>query len=601
MPDIIQLLPDNLANQIAAGEVIQRPASMVKELVENAIDAQATKITIILKDAGKTLTRIIDNGVGMTETDARLSFERHATSKIRTSADLFQIKTKGFRGEALASIAAVAEVEMKTNQDENDIGTHIVIHGSELIVQEPIACPKGTDIVIRRLFYNVPARRKFLKNDTSELRYILQEFHRTCIPHPQIHFELFHNDKLVSSYFPESKKKRIVQVWGNKFEDKLVALVEETEHLNIEGFITTAQGAKKSRGNQYFFINNRYFKSAYLHHAVKAAYGNLIPEGSHPSYALFLTVDPGMVDMNVHPSKQEIKFQDERMVYNLLKAAVRQAIAQHHLIPMVNFDKPSEVISSAFGQNQQKPSSGTSSYERPSTGWKPQEKTEHWKAIYEDLKSSASSDPSVEQKDLFTQPHSEENPVDFNQPLSHLWNSYITYEGKDGLVLIDQFAAHYRVLYELFLERINNDQPMTQLLLFPETLEMGAEETTLIERILPELQAIGFDIEPFGGQTFLLRGIPAINDLGQLNDDSLSLLIQDMIEEKDSKEPFQHRVAKQLAFKAAIRKGQTLDHMEMTFLVSSLFACKEPDYSPNGNRCFIELNQSEIQNRFSNY
>ena len=530
MADIIQLLPDAIANQIAAGEVIQRPASVVKELLENAIDAGSTDIKLIIKDSGKSLIQVIDNGCGMSETDARMSFERHATSKIRKAKDLFSIRTMGFRGEAMASIAAIAHVELRTRRHADELGTRLVIEGSEVKTQEACQCAAGTSISVKNLFYNVPARRNFLKSNTVEMRHILDEFQRVAIANPDIFFSLHHNNTEVF-HLPDGKlRQRVVGVFGNSWNKKLVPVDEETDILKIRGFVGKPEFAKKTRGEQLLFVNNRFIKSGYLNHAILNAYEDLLPKDTYPIYTIFIDIDPANIDINVHPTKQEIKFDDERLVYNYLKVAIRHALGQYSITPTLDFDQDPNFskyvpTNKNVSQGQEtKPSNGNvkSDFAGVSKTNSPLESNnlKNWEKLYEGLDSfDQPQEETSDQGKAFTiESQWSANPVT-DDPTSgfanekkrpyQIHNTYVVSHIKSGFLLIDQQAAHERILYERYLSFLKDQQPLTQKQLFPKTINLSPIDSQVLLKIIPEINLLGFDIQEFGNESFVIHGIPA--------------------------------------------------------------------------------------------
>jgi DNA mismatch repair protein MutL len=588
MADIIQLLPDAIANQIAAGEVVQRPSSVVKELMENAVDAGATHIKVIIKDAGKQSIQIIDDGAGMSPTDARMSFERHATSKINKAEDLFAIRTLGFRGEALASIAAVAQVDLKTRQHDQEVGTHIVIEGSNVIKQEICETTPGTNIQIKNLFFNIPARRKFLKSNTVELRHILDEFQHVALAHPEIYFEAFHNNTETYHLPPGTLRKRIVNLFGKAINDKLVPVEEETDLCHITGFIGKPDSAKKSRGEQFFLINDRFIKSHYLNHAVLMAYESLINPGTFPFYLLSIKMPPDRLDINVHPTKQEIKFEDEKLTYNIIKSAVRHTLSQYNIAPSIDFDRD-PVFSGA--PQPSIPSSGKiiipSSFSRELP-------VDSWEELYQGLekqspKVSMAVTPELEHLDA---------AADTKEPIQ-LHQTYILSQIKSGFLIIDQQHAHERIFYEKYLHQIREAPAATQKLIFPKTLTVSRSEIDMMENIMPFLQNLGFDVENFGKDTFILHGIPAhLSNLGA--DESLfdELLEQfrmnvnlDWSEEK--------KLALSLAKSAGIKRGKALSIIEMQAIIDQLFACEVPFKTPLGKKCFITFELDQLETKFN--
>ena len=586
MPDIIRLLPDHVANQIAAGEVIQRPASVVKELLENAVDAGATEITLILKDAGKTLIQVIDNGHGMSVTDARMSFERHATSKIRSSEDLFLIKTKGFRGEALASIASVAQVELKTKRSEEELGTTIQISGSKVVHQGPDAMTNGTDISVKKLFFNVPARRKFLKSDASEYRHALNEFHQVALSHVDISFSLYHNEKHVVNLAREGHKRRIIRILGKAYENKLIHFEEETEVVKMSGYVAAADVAKARRGDQFLFINSRFFKSPYFHHAINAAYTNLIKEGKHPSYVIYLEVDPARIDVNVHPTKQEIKFEDDRIIYNYIKVAVRQALAQHHMVPILNFDPEPSILRSS-GSSQDKGS------------WTPPASTpidrSGWEDVFRGLeqKKDNQSTPSSDTPELFA---STPEWTSFD-PLA--MTGFIVRVTAQGVMIVDQTAAHTRVLYESYLKAMKQDTVVIQKLLFPETMDLSSIQYETFLHAQDELISMGFDIAIFGQRSIIVHGLPGYQELTIINGEMLVEILDEMSKETSKGDQVATHVARAIAERAAVHRSKKLSTAEADALIQALFETELPDRTPSGRSCYQVWTKEDISREFN--
>lgn len=585
MPNVIHLLPDFVANQIAAGEVIQRPASVVKELIENAVDSGATSISVIVTNAGRTLIKIVDNGCGMSSTDARLSFERHATSKITKAEDLMNIRTKGFRGEALASIASVAMVEMVTRRGEDEIGTKITIHGSKVESQEAVATHPGTEISVKNLFYNVPARRKFLKSDAAEYKHILSEFNQVALAHPEIAFELYHNDKRIIKLPSEERKKRVLRILGKKFEDKIIPISEDTEIVNISGYLTTTDVARSIRGDQYLYINSRYFKSAYLQHAVSSAYANLIPDDKHPSYVLYLEADPSRVDINVHPTKKEVKFEDDRIIYNYIKAAARHAIAKHHMLPVIDFDTPP-----AFLHGQRSNSSGL-----PMTHTR-EEVTSGWQNLYEGL-HRAVDDRDQSSVDMPTLFGAEVQAVDHPGQIATALSGYIIKVTPQGVMMVDQVAAHVRVLFDRYL-KCQQETPPVQKLLFPETVDLTTSQFAAFEEAEPVLRQSGFDVTAFGQQAILIHGVPAFHQIVPINSATLVQIIDEISQDTDASVTLDERVALACARKSAISRNQQLSAEESTWLMEALFASKLPDRTPDGRLCYVVRSREDIQQEF---
>ncbi len=618
MSNIIQLLPDSIANQIAAGEVVQRPASAVKELLENAIDADSTSIKLILKNAGKTLIQVIDDGKGMSPMDARMCFERHATSKIRNSEDLFAINTMGFRGEAMASIAAIAQVELITKEKESDIGTLLNIAGSKVIKQEPCQAINGTSISIKNLFFNVPARRKFLKSEPTEYKHILDEFHRIVLCYPQIKFSLFHNNNEIYHLPSGNLRQRIVNVFGKSMNEKLVPLEESTDVLGISGFILKPQHARKTRGDQYLFVNNRFIKSNYMNHAVRFAFENLISADLHPGFFIYLTIDPSKIDVNVHPTKQEIKFEEERLIYNYIKVAIRHALGKHNLTPSIDFDSTNFNSSGPSLQgnfNSIRSSAGTSQSdnEKAYDSYKKQEKAnvKNWESLYEgliDIQPETPRQPisSNDTSEVFTveskmyQEESDKKLIDDLQDnkLFQLHNRYILSPIKSGFILIDQQAAHERILFEQFLNKINTNETSAQQSLFPETINFSASQAEMMRNVLPYLNSIGWEIEDFGGDSFIVRSLPEeFEKQGEIKDELFSL-VENITDEKDVEEE-KIAIAKRMAKRMAVNKYAKLSMEEMRTLVDKLFACEHPYLSPS-NKCVIAtFTLEEIFQRFN--
>ncbi|MDI9365611.1 MAG: DNA mismatch repair endonuclease MutL [Flavobacterium sp.] len=623
MADIIQLLPDNIANQIAAGEVIQRPASAVKELLENAVDAGATHIKLIIVDAGKTLLQVIDNGKGMSETDARMAFERHATSKISAIEDLFRIKTMGFRGEALASIAAVAQVELKTRRTEDELGTFIEIENSVVLKQEPCAYNIGTSLSMKNLFFSVPARRNFLKSNAAEMRHIIDEFIRVAMAFPHIFFSLTSNGQQVFHLEVGNLKQRIVQILGNSYSAKLVSVKEEMDYMNVYGFVGKPETAKKTRGDQYFFVNNRFIKSSYLNHAINTAFNEMIAKDSFPSYVLFIDLDPSVVDINVHPTKQEIKFEDEKIVYAFVQAAVKHALAQFSIAPSLDFTLNADIqgldaINKPFTNNEQN-NAATSNLFKTFTqrnqahAIAPNEKSElkHWKEFF-----TSSQTP----KAGFEAPHTNNNSFEYEKPFQslvtsnqqlathqsaytiqhclQLHNTYIIAATQNGFVLVHQQLAHERILYEKYSVAAHGTQMATQKSMFPVSLELVPSDAALLQEILPELQMIGYLIEPFGNNTFVIQGTPA--DVMQGNEKhSLELLIEQFKHfSSDVKFSKREKLVRCMARQQAIKSGQTLQPKEMIALVEELFTCNTPNVTPTGSPTYVEFKEDSLDKMF---
>jgi DNA mismatch repair protein MutL len=626
MNDIIQLLPDAIANQIAAGEVVQRPASALKELLENAVDAEATQIQVQVKEAGKMLIQVIDNGKGMSMTDARMSFERHATSKIRTSEDLFAIRTFGFRGEALASIAAVAQVEMKTRQKGEELGTAIHIEGSEVKKQELTSCPEGTNIAVKNLFFNVPARRNFLKSNPVEMRHLVEEFQRVALSYPEVGFSFSQNDMELFNLNPGKLSQRIVGIFGKSYQGQLVSCLEETPHLNVKGYIGKPEHAKKTRGEQFFFVNNRYIKSSYLHHAVTHAFEGLMSSEMHPFYVLFLEIEPAHIDINVHPTKTEIKFDDERTVYAVVRSAVKQALGAHNVVPTLDFsldvnftenwkynikDQNEIGRENAFRpedpaqENKYKTFQSTGFQRKSVSGWEqlfegnvsPQEIEQERRYAGEDLELltfSSKANEITTKQGLELPEQSERTGATFQVDLN-----YIVTQMSSGLLIIDQQAAHERILYERYLRQLGQASGVSQQCLFPAHIQLGAADFALVMDIKEELHSLGFILTEFGKDTLLIQGVPA--DIQVTNEKSLFEGLLEQYKHFKSELSLDKResLARSLARKSSIKKGNRLDASEMETIVGQLFACKNPNYGLSGNKTFIKLDVQKIQSFFT--
>jgi DNA mismatch repair protein MutL len=621
VPDIIQLLPDNIANQIAAGEVIQRPASAVKELLENAVDAGATEIKLIVTDAGKNLIQVVDNGKGMSETDARMSFERHATSKIANIEDLFKIKTMGFRGEALASIAAVAQVELKTRKADEEIGSCLEVENSIVKKQEACATAVGTNICMKNLFFNVPARRNFLKSNPAEMRHIVDEFIRVAMSFPHIFFSLTSNGQEVFHLEAGSLKQRILQILGTAYSSKLVNVNEDTDYMNIYGFVGKPETAKKTRGDQYFFVNNRFIKSAYLNHAVMNAFNEMIGKDSFPMYVLFIDLDPSQIDINVHPTKQEIKFEDEKIVYAFVQAAVKHALAQFSIAPSLDFSlnadiqqmeavsKPmtDEKFESVASSNLFKTFSQKNQAHKIEGATRSELRS--WKDFYEPSTQSLPSDLGV-----ITETASSKGELEYSgyslekqepklrilpdSQLTQLHATYIVTPTPDGFLLVHQQQAHERVLYEKYSEAIHGKQMPTQQSLFPSTIQLSVSDSVLMQELLPDLKVLGYLIEPFGNNTFVVQGTPA--DLFQGNEKmAIELLLEQYKHfSSDIKFSRRERLVRCVAKQQAIKGGKVLGQKEMLVLVEELFACQTPNVTPNGSPTYLEFKGDYLERMF---
>ena len=616
MPDIIQLLPDHIANQIAAGEVIQRPASAVKELLENAVDAGATEIQLIVNDAGKQLLQVIDNGGGMSETDARMAFERHATSKIKEIDDLFRIKTMGFRGEALASIAAVAQVELKTKRAEDAAGTFIEIENSVVKRQEPVAMTNGTSIAMKNLFFNVPARRNFLKSNAAEMRHIVDEFVRVSMAYPDIFFSLTANGQQMFHLDRGTLKQRIVQLLGNSYNAKLVSVEEQTDYMNIYGFIGKPDTAKKTRGDQYFFVNHRFIKSGYLNHAVAGAFQEMIATDSFPTYVLFIDLDPAQVDINVHPTKQEIKFEDEKIVYAFVQSAVKHALAQFSITPTLDFDldptiQQLDAVSKPFTSEQKSQASSSSLYntftqKHAAHKIDPQQKSElkHWREFYDRPQTT-----DDRQQIAGAAQQTVGNSADFSainpskifipeQEFSQQHNTYILASTAKGMLIIHQQNAHERVLYERYLAAADGKAIAAQQSLFPSTIHLSTADAVLLSELSDELKQLGYLIEPFGKDTFVIQGSPA--DVEQGNEAAAIELLLEQFKHYTSDLKFSKRekLIRSLAKQHSIKAGRYLTQKEMKQLVEDLFNCAQPNATSNGFPVYMEIKKDELEKQF---
>ncbi|MBO0592424.1 DNA mismatch repair endonuclease MutL [Cellulophaga sp. E16_2] len=616
MADIIQLLPDHVANQIAAGEVVQRPASVVKELLENAIDAGADAIKLIIKDGGKALIQVVDNGVGMSATDARLSFERHATSKIKSADDLFCLHTKGFRGEALASIAAIAHVELLTRTATDEIGVQLKVEGSKISSQEPTVTPKGTSFCVKNLFFNIPARRNFLKSNQVEFRHITDEFHRVALAHPDIQFHFYNNGSEIFHLPKSNYRQRIVNVFGAKTNEKLVPVEEETQVVKISGFISKPEFSKKSRGEQFFFVNNRFIKSPYLHHAVVSAFEGLIKSENHPGYFLYLDVDPASIDINIHPTKTEIKFDDEHTVYALLRSAIKHALGQFNVVPALDFEadqnletpynykaKLAEVprVSvdasfNPFADDTPKASHRASNYEKPST--------KGWENMYVGLESKVGKEADFSSVSFESETitgsifDTGTETIDSVSTTFQLKRKYIVTTIKSGMIIIDQSRAHQRVLYENFLKNITIKEGVSQQLLFPLQLNFSITEVNIIKEIIDSLINLGFAFDAIDEENVLISGVPLLvpeSEVGMVLDQLISDYQMDTPEDSFSQSDI---VAKTLSKTLAVKTGEQLDSESQLALVNNLFACKEFKISPFNKPIYITLTGEDIDKKF---
>jgi len=596
MDDIIHLLPDSIANQIAAGEVIQRPAFAIKELMENAVDAGASEIKVIVKESGKMLIQVLDNGKGMSFTDARMCFERHATSKIKTAEDIFSIRTKGFRGEALASIAAIAQVELKTKLHTQEIGTRIVIEGFDVKAHEQVQTPAGTNILVKNLFYNVPARRNFLKSNTVELKHIIDEFERVALAHEDVFFSLTHNGVELFHLKPGNLRQRVIQLFGAGYNEKLVPVLENTSVSNIRGFIGKPDAAKKTKGEQFFFVNNRFIRSPYLHHAVMSVFEELIPDGSYPLYTIFIDIDPARIDVNVHPTKQEIKFEDERILYTFIQAAVKHALAQYSVTPTLDFDADNTFAN--LPSFYKKPEAASITVKTVSS------------SMNETVEREISKFTGFQKHQIIQQNNdgsglnevlaglSGEEPVSESSEPFQIHRQYIVTQIKSGFIVIDQQAAHERVLYEKYLTRLQHKKNYSQQQLFPQTLQPSPADCALLESLLPDLQDLGFDIQPFGKDSFVVHGIPM-----EFENSDMHAVVEELLEHcKEGagalKMNRHETIAAALARTNAIKRGQLLNESSMRHLADELFACSVPFTSPQGQLTFITFTLESLAKQF---
>lgn len=648
MLDIIRLLPESLANQIAAGEVVQRPASAVKEMLENSVDACATSIELILEEAGKTLIQVVDDGKGMSETDARMCFERHATSKIKTADDLYNIHTFGFRGEAMASIAAVAQIELKTRQEDQEIGTLVYIEGSEVKKHEPIATSKGTSIAVKNLFFNTPARRKFLKSNSIELRHITEEFERVALANPHINFAMYHNGQEIYNLKEGKLAKRIVAMFGKNYQSNLLTCQEDVDTIKLLGYVGKPDMARKTRGHQYFFVNNRFIKSSYLHHAVMTAYEGLLPKDAHPFYVLFIDIDPQKVDVNVHPTKTEIKFDDERTMYVVVQTAVKQALGVHHVATELDFDLNANFLNTESGtvknetdtyftdfsqliQSKSNPKPKENRYQRPEPTEREKNNLRNWERIYNTQKDGFDEDVVSDedinfdiQKNDFSQTSAE---ITFSSAANHLTKSeletelknnpisdlrleqldkrltfwvagrYVASPTKSGMMLIDASAAHERILYERYQQRTQK-AVNSQQLLFPPTLSLSPADVALVKEIIHDLQALGFLIEFEGPNQLLLLGLPT--DLLKEKGEAILEAILEQYKHNQStlKIPKRENILRAFAKRAAMQNKAIFSEEEMRNLIDELFACQQPYYTPDGKKTFVLLDSQHLENFF---
>ena len=608
MSDIIHLLPDSVANQIAAGEVIQRPASVIKELVENSIDAEATEVHVLVTEAGKNCIQVIDNGKGMSETDARLAFERHATSKITSASDLFALRTMGFRGEALASIAAVAEVELKSRQRDAELGTKLFIAGSKVESQETISCPIGSNFKVQNLFYNVPARRKFLKSNATELSNVMTEFERIALVHPDVSFYLYSNDAEVMNLPAAGLHQRIIRIFGKKLNQQLIAVNAETAIARISGYVGKPDSARKKGAQQYFFVNGRYMRHGYFHRAVMDAFENLIPTGEQVPYFIYFEVDPSQIDVNIHTTKTEIKFENEQAIWQILSAAIKESLGKFSAVPSIDFDTAGKPQMPIFSQNYTPVTPPKVYYNQsfnPFSQSAPSKKassTEHWQELYAGLVPQKEVElPGAEPSEVCSAGHS----ADLINVESSFSGEFYQYKGrfimtsvKSGLMIIDQHRAHINVLYEQYLSQIEGRQRISQGLLFPEVVTFQPSEVPILESVMNDLVYIGFDLTSLGGGSYSINGIPeGIEGLKPAD------LLRDMVNSaketgSDIKHEIQSALALSMAKAVAIVYGQVLSGEEMADLVNRLFACSQPNFTPDGHVVVATLNDDVVERMF---
>lgn len=624
MSNIIELLPNHVANQIAAGEVIQRPASVVKELMENAIDAKASNIQLIVKDSGKSLIQVVDDGKGMSDIDARMCFERHATSKIKVAGDLFNLHTKGFRGEALASIAAIAHVELKSCQQEAELGTCIVIEGSEVKSQEKHPMNPGTNFMIKNLFFNVPARRNFLKSDRVEFKFILEEFNRLVLAHPEIGFTLHHNGKEQYRLPASSLRQRIVNIYGNRYNQRLAPLEEQTDIVDITGFMCKPEFAKKSRGEQFFFVNDRFIKSSYLHHALIGALEGVLQEGLHPSYFIFLKVDPDKLDVNIHPTKTEVKFEDEKAIYAILRSTIRKSLGQYNIAPSLDFEtnqdydvspllknssfkQPKIVVNPNFNPfDNESPSEKVSAkankdlsfstrFQHARTEVTQEDQTpSDWKNFY-NIEEEATKAETQSGPELFESLSGKES---YQRVVYQLHNKYILSPLKSGYMMIHQQRSHERILFEKFQSSVEKSNALCQQLLFPADIELSKPDIHILKELQKEIESLGFDLGEIGEDRVEIHGVPFDTPVENIHT-IIEKVIEDYKTYKPSREEQVNQIARSLAKSMCIKTGKSLDQKEMNHLIDELFACEFPQSDPNGKPTHITVSLEEMDKNFA--
>ena len=597
MGDIITLLPDHVANQIAAGEVVQRPASVVKELMENAIDAGSTHVQLIIKEAGKVLIQVVDNGKGMSVTDARMAFERHATSKIKAASDLFALNTKGFRGEALASIAAVAHVEMLTKTAVDEVATQIKIAGSEIQEQEPIVAPQGTSIAVKNLFFNIPARRNFLKSNTVELRHIIDEFHRVALAHPQVAFTFFQGGQELFDLPAANLRKRIVHIFGSKIDEKLVPVEESTSVSSVSGFVIKPNAAKRTRGQQFFFVNDRFIKSPFMHHAIMNAYEGLLVDGTVPGYFIFFNLDPQSIDINIHPTKTEVKFEDEQSLYAILRSCVKHSLGMFNVAPTLDFerdpnlDTPYRQVNQIAGTPQLEVDSSFNPFKNPDARRFSKPNESSWESLYVEVESQRVS--SSLGNELNATPDYDTVKV------FQLMNRYIVSSIGSALLLIDQQRAHERILYEQFLKTITQKKTASQQLLFPYKLELNPTQQAFLSDLEEVLVEAGFIFERDSNTTIIIKGIPSSSsekEIPNIFENLFNSLESDLPADSFSQSDV---LSKSLAKTLSIKRGVSMKSEEQQRLLDDLFACKETQLSPFNRQIFVTLTQEELDKKFT--
>ena len=597
MGDIITLLPDHVANQIAAGEVVQRPASVVKELMENAIDAGSTHVQLIIKEAGKVLIQVVDNGKGMSVTDARMAFERHATSKIKAASDLFALNTKGFRGEALASIAAVAHVEMLTKTAVDEVATQIKIAGSEIQEQEPIVAPQGTSIAVKNLFFNIPARRNFLKSNTVELRHIIDEFHRVALAHPQVAFTFFQGGQELFDLPAANLRKRIVHIFGSKIDEKLVPVEESTSVSSVSGFVIKPNAAKRTRGQQFFFVNDRFIKSPFMHHAIMNAYEGLLVDGTVPGYFIFFNLDPQTIDINIHPTKTEVKFEDEQSLYAILRSCVKHSLGMFNVAPTLDFerdpnlDTPYRQVNQIAGTPQLEVDSSFNPFKNPDARRFSKPNESSWESLYVEVESQRVS--SSLGNELNATPDYDTVKV------FQLMNRYIVSSIGSALLLIDQQRAHERILYEQFLKTITQKKTASQQLLFPYKLELNPTQQAFLSDLEEVLVEAGFIFQRDSNTTIIIKGIPSSSsekEIPNIFENLFNSLESDLPADSFSQSDV---LSKSLAKTLSIKRGVSMKPEEQQRLLDDLFACKETQVSPFNRQIFVTLTQEELDKKFT--